>query len=195
MAIAVRAHAANALTAARVLLTPVFLVAVWRASEDSMWGVGAAFAFLLIAASDVCDGPVARRYGAASRLGRVFDHVADLGFLLPALATYVCLGVTPWWVPAMIGVAFGAYVLDAWLRPATAPAGTVAGKLGHIGGVGNYVLVGVLVCDVSVGLRWLPAAAFPALYAVVAAYSGAAVAVRMLGRRTAAPGPLVAQRD
>ncbi len=195
MAAGVRSHAANALTALRVLLTPVFLAAVWRAGEDRAWGAVAAVVFLLVAASDVCDGQVARRCGAVSRGGRVFDHAADLCFLLTALALYVSLGVTPWWVPAMIGLSFGAYVLDARLQPAASSAGAIAGKLGHVGGVGNYVLVGLLVVDVSLGLHWLPAVAFSALYATVAAYSAAAVVARVLGRRTARPVRLVAPRE
>jgi phosphatidylglycerophosphate synthase len=194
MAVVVRSQAANVLTATRVVLTPVFAAAVWRAGEVRGWGAGAAVVFLLIAASDVCDGRVARRCGAASRGGRVFDHGADLCFLLTALTTYVSLGVTPWWVPTMIGLSFGAYVFDARRQPASS-ANVIASKLGHVGGVGNYVLVGVLVFDVSLGLRWLPAAALAALYATVAVYSAGAVVARVLERGAAPPVALPTPRD
>ena len=67
---------ANGLSAARLLsaLPCVYAVAV------SNWRVAAA-AFFFAVATDMADGPLARRRGEASRVGGLIDHSADALFL------------------------------------------------------------------------------------------------------------------
>jgi phosphatidylglycerophosphate synthase len=185
---ALRRHAANALTLLRIGLTPAFLIAVWRAAHGGPgWPAGALFA--LIAASDFADGRVARRLGAASPIGRIMDPIADVGFLLAALAVYAWLGLAPWWVPAAIAASFAAYVIDTLSRGA-ARGTSLGNRLGHLGGVLNFVVVGVLVYDQTAGLRWLPGWMLGLLFAAVPLYSGAAIALRLRGEPRAAAPPL-----
>jgi phosphatidylglycerophosphate synthase len=195
-------HAGNLLTALRVVLTPVFIVAVQRAEHGRLWGAFAVLVFAAVAASDVWDGRAVRRWGRESRLGRFFDHFADIAFLLPALSVYVWLGIMPWWVPASVAAGFTFYVVDSQRRtagappngappngapPNGAPPNLITSRIGHVGGVCNYVLVGVLVCNHSAGINLLPGALLQALYCMVPTYSAAAVVARLLSRRVAAP--------
>ena len=106
-------HAANLLTATRVLLTPVFILAVWLADRSLLIGITAVAIFAVVAATDVLDGQVARRWHSDSGAGQVFDHFADIGFLVLALTAYVGLGLAPWWVPAAVAASFVFYVIDS----------------------------------------------------------------------------------
>lgn len=168
-------HLANALTALRVTLTPVFVVLVIIAAGGWL-GWLAVLVFAVVAASDVVDGRVARRAGTASGAGRVFDHFADIGFLLSALGAYVAIGAAPWWVPASIAAAFATYVVTTWLAPAVGGVPRRGPRIGHIGGIANFVVVGILVCNHTAGLHWLGSGVMFVVFAVVPLYSGLAVA-------------------
>jgi phosphatidylglycerophosphate synthase len=177
-----RRHFANAVTAVRILLLPAMLWSVARPQA-----VLAPVVFLTIAASDYFDGRVARRYGVESRAGRVFDHVSDIVFILSTLGTYVALGMVPWWVPASIALSFAVYVSDSFLctRNQGAPR-LVGSRIGHLGGILNYTLIGVLVFNETAALRWIPSRTLSALFFVVPLYSGAAILMRFLpAKRTA----------
>ena len=173
------AYAANILTAGRVLLSPVFVYAVLQAEGHRVWGIFAVVVFAIVAASDVWDGRVARRFRSDGRGGRIFDHFADILFLLSALGTYVELGIAPWWVPAAIVAAFAYYVVDSRRRTLAGPLSLIGSRIGHVGGVWNYVLVGVLVCNNSAGIALLSPAFLMVLFSLVPLYSAAAVAARL----------------
>jgi phosphatidylglycerophosphate synthase len=164
-------------TALRIALTPVFLLAVLRV-EDGHSGWPAALVFGAVALSDFIDGRIARSLGAESRGGRVLDHAADIAFILAALALYVGLGLVPWWVPAAIAASFAAYVIDSLRRGGATPS-LIGSRIGHLGGVGNYALIGVLVGNDTVGLRWLPPFVMHTLFALVPIYSGASILTRV----------------
>ncbi len=181
-------NAGNLLTGLRIFLTPLFILTVLRAVGSPAWGAVAVVQFAIVAASDVWDGRLARRAGRASELGRWFDHLADIGYLLAALGVYVYLGELPWWVPASVASAFTFYVVDSQLQ--TPPVATrnpgpprlISSRIGHVGGVCNYILIGVLVCNDSLGLRWLPSWFLLGLFYLVPLYSAAAVIARVATR-------------
>jgi phosphatidylglycerophosphate synthase len=187
------ANIANALTVARLMATPLFIACAVRAPAQPLFGWLAGLLFAFAAWSDVVDGRIARRRGTASERGRVLDHFADITFILGSLATYVHLGVAPWWVPASIALSFSVYVIDSWRRAlprsvasegaAGVPRPTLVGsRVGHLGGIANYVLIGVLTFDESAGLHWLPPALVAILFALVPLYSGAAITTRFAAR-------------
>ncbi len=188
-------HAANLLTALRVLLTPFFVLTVWLADRSLWLGMVAVIIFAVIAATDVVDGRVARRWHSDSNAGRAFDHFADIGFLVFALTAYVGLGLAPWWVPAAVGGSFGFYVIDSrrvTRHPSPITHGPtylplIGSRLGHVGGVCNYVLVGVLVCNNSARIQLLSPGFLRLLFWLVPVYSGAAVMARVCTRRETAP--------
>lgn len=176
----------NVLTVGRVVLTPVFVALVAAAEQSRPLGWLAVLVFAAAAASDVWDGRFARRWGQESRRGRFLDHFADIGFLLPALGVYVWLGIMPWWVPAAVAAAFTFYVADSQRRSTGGPPNLITSRIGHTGGVCNYVLVGVLVCNHSAGIGLLPPWFLMTLYALVPVYSAAAVIARLLSPRLGA---------
>lgn len=178
------------MTAGRVVLTPVFVKLVVAAEGWRLWGALAVVVFAAVAASDVWDGRVARRIGRESTMGRFLDHFADIAFLLPALAVYVWLGFMPWWVPASVAAAFTFYVVDSQRRSAGGAPSLITSRIGHAGGVSNYVLVGVLVCNNSAGILVLSPGFLLALYLLVPLYSGAAVVARLVTRRQARVAPV-----
>ena len=177
----VRRHAANLISLSRLILAPVFAYAV-MAAERGRSGWFAAAVFVIVIATDTLDGRVARHFGSASSAGRAVDHGADIVFLLTAFATYVSIGAMPWWVPATVLGAFGLYVVD-WRWPAARRPLWHADRIGHAGGVANWVLVGVLVGNRTVGLGWLPPWLMLMLFAAVPLYSGIAIAGRLAARR------------
>jgi len=178
----VRRHGANALTSVRILLAPVFVGAVRLALHAPLVALAAPVVFVAAAASDVVDGRLARRWGSASNVGRTFDHLADIGFILTALFTYAELGIAPWWVPLAIAGSFAFYVLDSLAR---APAGVpslIGSRVGHAAGVLNYSLIGVLVFNNTAAIGWLSPDVLAKLFWLVPVYSSAAVATRLARR-------------
>lgn len=177
-----RSWLANAVTGLRVVCIPVFvLLAQTAAGHGAAYGWIAGLVFAVAAASDVIDGRLARRAGTASNGGRFFDHFADIGFILGALACYVHLGLAPWWVPASIALSFAFYLVDSLRRTARAPS-LIGSRLGHLGGIANYVLIGVLVFNHSAAIELLPAWFMTLLFALVPIYSFGAI----LSRRVSA---------
>jgi len=177
-----RINLANAVTAGRLIATPLFVVCVVRASGSLVAGWIAALLFAAVAWSDVADGRMARRRGTESDAGRVLDHVADIVFILVALGTYVYLGIAPWWVPASIATSFSVYVFDSLARSAPVKPTLIGSRIGHAGGVANYVLIGVLVFNESARLHVLPPQVVNGLCMLVPVYSAASIATRFLGR-------------
>src|SRR5260370_42640077 len=74
---------ANALTAARVLLALPF--AFLMAGGGARHAALAALVLAAAIATDLLDGPVARRRGAATASGGAFDHAADCFFVTSGL--------------------------------------------------------------------------------------------------------------
>jgi phosphatidylglycerophosphate synthase len=184
-------HAGDLLTLLRLALTPAFVALVLCGEPGTVTAWLAVAVFAVIAASDFFDGRLARRAGEPRLSGRVLDHGADIFFLLSALASYVALAQAPWWVPASVAASFATYALRSWgeserpLRPS---------RIGHVGGVLNYVLVGVLVCNDTAALRLLPPAVLTALYLAVPVYCGAAIFERVRWRAPILPPQIAGGR-
>lgn len=137
---------AHVLTSVRLVLTPLFLSAIEASArqpdvQSVGWVIGL---FLMICASDYYDGPVARALGVSSDVGKVFDNLADITFLLVSLSYLVHCGTVPWWIPAAIALAFGQYTVDSWLLSGRGAAVTlVSNPIGHWAGILNYIFTGV----------------------------------------------------
>lgn len=168
---------ANLVTGLRALLVLPFVGCVVAAESQRAWGWLAGVLFGIAAASDVIDGPMARRAGTASNSGRFYDHFADIIFVMVALSSYTLLGIVPWWVPSSIAASFGYYVIDSLRRTVRQPS-LIGSQLGHWGGVANYVLIGVLVFNHSAGIDVLPEWLMMAMFGLVPLYSLGAVAAR-----------------
>lgn len=172
---------ANVLTGLRLGLTPIYVWAVLDGRAAMGWAAGAVFVYAAL--SDVLDGRLARRAGSAGTYGRFLDHFADIGFLLAAFGAFVARGSLPWWVPASVAGSFGFYVVDSLRQSGVAQPNLLASRIGHAGGVANYVLVGVLTFNDAAAIGWIPSGWMMLLFVCVPLYSAAAVIARRLGDR------------
>ncbi len=103
---------ANALTAVRLFL--VFPFAFLMAREDAPSAVFAALAIGAAIATDLLDGPIARRRGTAGTPGGTFDHTADFLFVTSGLGAGATRGAFPWILPILVAAAFAQYVIDSY---------------------------------------------------------------------------------
>jgi phosphatidylglycerophosphate synthase len=135
--------------------------------------------FAVGAASDFLDGIVARRGRGPTAHGAALDNIADIAFVLAGTGTGVALGLVPLAVPGTIGVAFAAYALATVGLSAHDGRWRLArSTLGHVGGVLNYALTGLIAGAVALpALPWRPALALGS--ALVLAVNSAAVLARV----------------
>ena len=125
---------ANALTALRLLSAGP---CAWLAATGQ-WPAAAAL-FTLAVATDLLDGPLARRLGQTSALGGVADHATDAVFVTMVLAGLAPGTSVPWILPPLIAAAFLQYLLDSRAhtgRPLR------ASWLGRVNGIGYFVVAG-----------------------------------------------------
>jgi phosphatidylglycerophosphate synthase len=138
---------ANALTAVRLLLVLPF--AVLMAAADARHAAVAALVLAAAIATDLLDGPIARRRGTASPAGQVLDHTADVLFVTSGLAAGALRGAFPWILPVLVAAAFAQYVIDSyWVDRARRLR---ASRLGRYNGVLYFVPLGG---DVAVRMGW-----------------------------------------
>jgi len=91
------------------------------------------------AISDFVDGRVARRMNSADGFGQWLDSLADIVFVLTALACEAHAGAVPVYIPTLIAVSFTQYVIDSLMICGSSTP--VKSRLGHWGGVINFALV------------------------------------------------------
>lgn len=173
---------AHALTSVRLVLLPLFLSAISdSARQPSIWRVGLVILlFLIICASDYYDGAIARALGLSSDLGKVFDNLADITFLLVSLSYLVQGGTVPWWIPSAIAIAFGQYTLDSWLLSGRGTAVTlVSNPIGHWAGILNYIFTGVCSLYAALQQQFPPALLYNAMLTFWLAYLLLAMGMRL----------------
>lgn len=106
---------AHALTGLRLML--VVPVALGLARPGSIPPLLLLACIAAAIASDYFDGIVARRTGAASPRGQLFDHTTDFLFVTAGLGGGAVAGEIPVVLPVVIVAAFSQYVLDSyWLH-------------------------------------------------------------------------------
>ena len=93
---------ANAITIARILLIPVFLVLLLSGIPQPYGDIAAAAVFILAAATDKLDGYVARRNEQITTLGQFLDPLADKLLIAAALIALVSQGRIAAWVAMLI---------------------------------------------------------------------------------------------
>jgi CDP-diacylglycerol--glycerol-3-phosphate 3-phosphatidyltransferase len=96
-------NVANALTVLRLVLVPVFVVALLHDGGDSAaWRVLAATVFAVASVTDRVDGQLARRRGLVTDFGKIADPIADKALIGAALIGLSVLGELPWWVTVVV---------------------------------------------------------------------------------------------
>ena len=90
----------NLLGIFRILATPIL---VWLVLQNTSPGYYGAIALLLLmAASDIADGPLARRLGVVSPLGVFLDTISDKIFVAGALIPMVEVGLISGWIALVV---------------------------------------------------------------------------------------------
>ncbi|MEO9328692.1 CDP-diacylglycerol--glycerol-3-phosphate 3-phosphatidyltransferase [Gordonia aurantiaca] len=94
---------ANVLTVFRIVLVPVFLVALFvDGGESTLWRSIATAVFAIAALTDRYDGHLARARGLITDFGKMADPIADKALIGGALVGLSVLDILPWWVTAVI---------------------------------------------------------------------------------------------
>ncbi len=158
------ANLANVLTGVRLVLVPVFLVALFVADgHETFWRIIAFVIFAVAVITDRLDGALARSYGMVTEFGTLADPLADKALIGAALIGLSILGDLPWWVTVVILVReLGVTVLRlAVLRRGVIPASR-GGKLKTLV---QAVAIGLFVLPLSGA--WLTGAWVIMLAAVV----------------------------
>ncbi|WP_373864098.1 CDP-diacylglycerol--glycerol-3-phosphate 3-phosphatidyltransferase [Nocardia mexicana] len=94
---------ANILTVARILIVPLFLLALFAAGgHETGWRIVAAALFGVAAITDRIDGQLARKYGLVTDFGKLADPIADKALIGSALIGLSMLGDLAWWITLVI---------------------------------------------------------------------------------------------
>ena len=97
------ANLANVLTLSRLVLVPIFLLALFAGGGHEAAGRIVAFVIFAVACiTDRLDGLLARNYGMATEFGAFVDPIADKMLIGSALVGLSMLGDLPWWVTVLI---------------------------------------------------------------------------------------------
>ena len=96
-------NAANALTALRLVLVPVFAVTVVVSGMTHPgWQLAACLIFVVASVTDLVDGWIARRFKLVTSVGKVADPIADKALTGAALVLLSWYDRLPWWVTVVI---------------------------------------------------------------------------------------------
>jgi CDP-diacylglycerol--glycerol-3-phosphate 3-phosphatidyltransferase len=156
-------HIPNALTVARILLTPLVLM---LCTIPTLAAQGSALAlFVFASASDYYDGVLARRMKARSRLGQFLDPLADKILVLGLFGMLAVQEpqIVPWWAVGLIALRDGLVTgLRSWteaqgrtLRTFRAAKAKTLSQLAFLFGMLVLRAVEHLPPPVAGGARWL----------------------------------------
>ena len=92
----------NALTVARVVFVPLFVILALQDSWAMKWAAFVVFAIAAI--TDRFDGQLARSWNQITDFGRLVDPIADKALTLCGFALLSWQEFVPWWVTVLIAV-------------------------------------------------------------------------------------------
>ncbi|WP_420124721.1 CDP-diacylglycerol--glycerol-3-phosphate 3-phosphatidyltransferase [Nakamurella sp.] len=144
----------NALTVLRLILVPVFLLALFaEGGHDTTWRWIAWAVFALAAITDRYDGHIARKRGQVTDFGKIADPIADKALTGSALIGLSMLGDLAWWVTVVILVREIGITL---LRLAVIRYGVIAASPG--GKAKTFVqiiAIGLYILPLPASLQWV----------------------------------------
>jgi CDP-diacylglycerol---glycerol-3-phosphate 3-phosphatidyltransferase len=96
-------NVANALTALRLLLVPLFgWLLLVDGGDNPRYRVLVALVFAVAAVTDRVDGELARRRGLVTDVGKIADPIADKALMGTALVGLSLLGELAWWITVVV---------------------------------------------------------------------------------------------
>ncbi|HEX3787355.1 MAG TPA: CDP-diacylglycerol--glycerol-3-phosphate 3-phosphatidyltransferase [Pseudonocardiaceae bacterium] len=161
-------NVANVLTVSRLLLVPVFLVALFVGDGHQLgWRLVAGVIFAIASITDHVDGNLARSRNLVTDFGKIADPIADKALTGSALVGLSLLGDLSWWVTVVIAVReIGITLLRFWVIRYGVIAASPGGKAKTLVQV---IAIGLFVLP-------LPTALWPLLWALM----GVAVALTVI---------------
>jgi cardiolipin synthase len=143
----------NALSVARILLTPAF---VWLIVDRDTTFVGLLL-FGVVASTDWLDGYVARRTGQVSDVGKMLDPTADRLAIAAGLVALVVRGAFPLWAALLILVRDVAILIAGVMLLVTRKVRIEVRFIGKVATFSLVVAIGLIAWG-NLGYRF-PAAA------------------------------------
>jgi len=161
-------NVANGLTVLRLLLVPVFALALFHDDgHQTGWRIAACGIFAAASMTDRFDGELARRRGLITEFGKLADPIADKALIGTALVGLSALDDLPWWITVVILVReVGVTLLRFWVIRHGVMAASRGGK------------VKTLLQAVAIGLYVLPLSGW--LHVVAVVVMAAAIALAMI---------------
>jgi cardiolipin synthase len=92
------------ITMLRILLVPLFVMAMMQVPEDPRWRFAALGIMIASGLSDVADGVLARRMGLKTRLGAFLDPLADKILMTTGYILCAALSTEDWYFPSWLAV-------------------------------------------------------------------------------------------
>ena len=181
-------NVANALTALRLLLVPVFgWLLLAEDGSSATLRTAACAVFLTAAVTDRFDGDIARRRGLVTDFGKMADPIADKALMGAAFVGLSLLGELPWWVTAVVlSREAGVTLLRFWVLHHDHGV-MPASRGGKLKTVLQTVALALYILPLSAELH-RPAAVMMALAVLVTVATGIDYVVRALTlRRTSEP--------
>ena len=177
-------NAANAFTALRLALVPVFVCLVVASQlTHPGWRIAAGLVFAVASLTDFVDGWIARRWSLVTSFGKVADPIADKALTGSALVLLSAYDRLPWWVTVVIlSRELGVTLLRFWVIRYGVIAASRGGKVKttlQILAIGWYLLP--FPAGLAAVGPWLMAAAVAVT--VITGIDYAARALRMRMRR------------
>jgi CDP-diacylglycerol--glycerol-3-phosphate 3-phosphatidyltransferase len=181
-------NVANALTVLRLVLVPLFVLALFAADgHDHGWRLAAFGVFAVASYTDRIDGQLARSRNLITPFGKLMDPLADKALTGSALVGLSALGDLPWWITVLVMTReIGVTLLRFWvIRHGVIPASR-GGKLKTLLqglAIGFYLLP--LTGWAATGRAWLMAVAVAVTVITGVDYVGRALTFRQTSERAA----------
>jgi len=142
-----RWNPANLVTMSRIVVTPFFLLLIFRDEIWAIWAAGLLFAWGGF--SDWLDGHLARKYHYQTSFGTLLDPLADKVLLLAAMLSFVQLDLVPAW---MVLTIMAREFLVTGLRQVALTKGVViaASRAGKHKTVSQIVAISVILAILAV---------------------------------------------
>lgn len=179
---------ANALTVLRLVLVPVFVVALFAGDgHEHGWRLAAFGVFAVASYTDRVDGQIARSRNLITPFGKLVDPIADKALIGAALVGLSMLDDLSWWITAVVMVReIGVTLLRFWvIRHGVIPASR-GGKLKTLLqglAIGFYLLP--LTGWAATGRAWLMGLAVAVTVVTGVDYVGRALTFRRTSERAA----------
>ena len=145
-------NTANKLTMLRVIMIPVFMVALYLSFPFN--NIVALIIFILASVTDFIDGYVARNFNQITDFGKFMDPLADKMLVTAAMLWFVEVGQMPAW--ALLVVIAREFAVSG-LRMLAAPKGLViaAAWSGKIKTASTMVCICLMLLPIPTVLNWI----------------------------------------